>query len=532
MNRTLKINSPAVALKKLWERIPGYIKLTFFSAMIFGFLIHLFIITNKLPNYDDVGRLFSDFKDITNLGRWFAFAPSVISSDYSLPLVNGGLSILYIAISACLIAKMLKIRSAGYCILLSAIMVAFPTVTCTFFFMCVADVFICSLMLACLAVYFTWKYRLGFIVGIILLTLSLGVYQAYLGIAAGLFLALLAFDLLDGDKSKKTLITGLKYLCVLVAGLAAYMLIVKITSNNVTLSDYKGISTMGQISLAELPSLVIGAYKAVLGYFYYDNFNVHYGFMKYVFLATMLLSAALLIWLVIRRKFYARKLEVVLFFVFLILFPLGFNIIYVVSVVDPPHTLMIYGLTLLPIFSISLLQRVDSEFSGQTITSLKKAWIPLACWVIVAAIGLYTFGYGIKANQAYLRMDVAYQQGYAYSSTLITRIESVDGYTSDDEVVFIGNFRTGATFDDPTPRFSELNKMFGIVRNIPTMYNYEAFLSKYMNHTSKITKVTPDKLSDVPFDQDILKSMPVYPDDGSIRRSADGVIVVKFVNEK
>ena len=56
-------------------------------------------------------------------------------------------------------------------------------------------------------------------------------------------------------------------LLVLLAGMLLYMGIVKITAHFVTLSSYMGINEMGNLSLAQIPDLVLEAYQTYIRFF-------------------------------------------------------------------------------------------------------------------------------------------------------------------------------------------------------------------------------------------------------------------------
>ena len=93
-DRALK--TPYNCASRLWRRIPGYIRLTFASAVALGLVTHLYMFTNKLTNHDDIGHLFiADYG--TASGRWLL--PSILGLDgnFSMPWLIGLLSILCLA---------------------------------------------------------------------------------------------------------------------------------------------------------------------------------------------------------------------------------------------------------------------------------------------------------------------------------------------------------------------------------------------------------------------------------------------------
>ena len=57
-------------LNKKYKCLPRECKIAFISALLFGFLAHNYMFTNKLPNYDDI-RTLNGFGTTFKSGRWF-----------------------------------------------------------------------------------------------------------------------------------------------------------------------------------------------------------------------------------------------------------------------------------------------------------------------------------------------------------------------------------------------------------------------------------------------------------------------------
>ena len=108
-------------------KISNETKLAFWSALIFGFITHMYVITNMLFSPDSIGYYVSKNDKLTS-GRWFLYVPSAISSDYTLPWVIGVLSLLYIAISVVIIINIFELKTKTSKLLTSALIVTFPTI--------------------------------------------------------------------------------------------------------------------------------------------------------------------------------------------------------------------------------------------------------------------------------------------------------------------------------------------------------------------------------------------------------------------
>ena len=154
----------------------------FLSAILCGFFSHMVILTSDIPNHDGLDSLYFD-QNMTTSGRWFLGTACGISSFYSLPWLTGILAIVYIAVAAVFVVKLLKVEHPVFSALIGAMMVSFPSIASNFAYVFTFDGYMLALLLAVLSVYMVEKGKFGFVVGGILLAFSLGTYQAYLSVA-------------------------------------------------------------------------------------------------------------------------------------------------------------------------------------------------------------------------------------------------------------------------------------------------------------------------------------------------------------
>lgn len=273
-----EVKTPEHCLEKLRKRIPKYIQVTFIAAVVLGIATHLYMFVNKLPNHDDIGHLFS-FDYGTASGRWLLPVIARIDGHFSIPWIIGMISVLCLAGAACFTVSLLRIRSPLGCIAAAAIMVSFPTVTATFTYMFTAAPYFFCLLLAAFGAHAAVRFRPGWGIafGAMAITLSMGIYQSYLCVAAVLMVGALLFETLDGkDSFGRLFLRGVRMAGTLGCCVAVYMIIVCITTRNTGLVDYMGISNMGKLSLAELPWLILKSYER------------YYVFFRKILMATIL----------------------------------------------------------------------------------------------------------------------------------------------------------------------------------------------------------------------------------------------------
>lgn len=508
-DRHFFIPMPDAWFKRLADRVPKHTRVTFLSACVFGFLTHMFVFTNKLPNHDDIGHLFSDTYG-TASGRWLLPYVLQLDGDFSLPWLIGALSIIALAVAACTAVSVLRIRSCTGCALTSAVMVTFPAVTATFSYMFTSSAYFLALALACLAALVTVRRRLGFIAGALLTALSLGIYQSYISAAASLMTGALILQTLDGDKYKKLLISALKYAAALGAGIAIYFVLVKITSRSTGLVDYMGISDMGRLDVRALPSQLAEAYKSYFDFFLRNNIGAHFGFLRYMFALTGLATIFLAVYAL--RVGKAGFLRALLFFALAALYPLAANIIYVMGP-SRVHILMVYGMCTLLLAPVALIDYVAPAMRVQA-GNFRHALRALCCWIVSACIALAAYSYCIYDNKAYLKLELAYEQSYAYSVRLISAVERTEGYVPGMPVVLIGSAAASAG-PDPTPQLDEVD-LTGILdmEALLTSYTYGYFLKYYVGYGGYVYPSMSDVSKRLEM-KDEVKQMPVYPAPGS-----------------
>ena len=103
------VKVPEKVLKKLNSFILPEWKVCFLGAFIAGLLAHLYKITSWLPNWDSLVVRY-DAQNMIGLGRGFLPVAASLSSFYDLPFLNGIITILFHALGAVCIFKILRVR--------------------------------------------------------------------------------------------------------------------------------------------------------------------------------------------------------------------------------------------------------------------------------------------------------------------------------------------------------------------------------------------------------------------------------------
>lgn len=523
----IEFSTPEDRLLNLYRRIPRYIKLTFTSAVILGILVHLYIFSNKLPNHDDIGQLFgSPYGNAS--GRWLLPELLKIDGSFSMPWLIGVLSVILLAISACFTVNLFRIHRPLGCVLTSAILITFPTVASTFTYMFSADAYFLSLVLACSAVYVTNQYRFGFIGGIAAIIFSMGIYQSFFGVTAVMMVGVLILENLDGKKPFKLLMgKALIFVVTLSLGIIGYMITVKLTTRQIELVDYMGISHMGSISLSQLSQQIKSAYWAYYDFFIANSSLAQFSYLKYAFVLTAAATMGLCLY-IIREKNLSIK-NIVLLALLTAIYPLAGSVIYIMVPNAPVHLLMIYGMCYILIVPLSLEQYYIELINEKGTAAKSNWWLNLrtaCCWIIAGTMAVTAYSYAVYDNTAYLKMQLCYEQSYAYSIRLLSAIEDTEGYEENIPIILVGEALNKVEFK-PSPELDEI-QMTGVMdmKGLINSYTYGYFLRRFVG-MSNIVYDTETSLSEKYKAFNQIKQMPNYPAPGSIS-SVDEYIIVKF----
>ena len=258
-------------LKALWTRISPPQKAAFFGCLLSGYLVHLYVFTNIIPNSDGLSRIF-DPQQMTVSGRWFLHFASYFNGFTQMPAVIGLFSVLFLALAAALAVSLLGIRSRALSALSGALMAAFPAVGYTFLYLFTASAYCFAIFLAVLSVSLARRGRWHWLAGCLLLACSMGTYQAYVTVAIGLSLLVIFRETLDPSASfSATLRLGVRLMLFLAAGAVLYygILLVFLQVKDLELLSYLGMDAASSgYPFGQLPRLILDSYKQVVSFFF------------------------------------------------------------------------------------------------------------------------------------------------------------------------------------------------------------------------------------------------------------------------
>lgn len=517
------IPMPDTAFARFWSRLPAATKQSFFAGVVMGLVCHLYLFTNLIPNHDAVFHLFQcDYG--TASGRWFLPLVLAWDGDYNMPWLQGVLSLLCLAGTVSITTRLLRIEKPLAIVITAALCTAFPTVAATFTYMFTADAYFFGLFLAALAAYAVWRMPIwGLPLGTILLILSMGIYQSYFPVAAVLMVGALLFDCLEGRASfGRTLLRGVKMVATLALGIVVYMAVARLaTMASGGLSDYMGISSMGSLSLSELPELVRQSLESYETYFLQNELGWNFSFIPLLVIAAWVSGVVLLATLLLRRQ--VGVLRGMLALVLVLLYPLAGSLIHIMVAGAAVHDLMIYGLLYALILPLALASFAATH-ADEMGSLLRSALQSLMSWIVIASMALTAYNYIVTDNKAYLKMALGFTQIEAYSNRLATMIQSVPGYSPSLAVVLVGS-SNGDALLNVTPELSEITLTGALnMGTYRTQYSYGYLLNRFSALPNYVyLDDMPEEVSSAI--SGVSETMPVYPQQGCVQIAGDYIVV-------
>lgn len=511
---------PKLYLERLLDKaflFLGTYHIALFSGIFFGILAHGFVFANKLINHDEIYNLFGKGATIDS-GRWGLGALDSIFPNYSMPWVYGLLTVLLIAVSACLIAHIFAIHSRLLQGLLAGSIIVFPLWTSTFAFMFTSSSYGVAFLMAVLSVAFLrrnhpfyWICALG--CGIF----SVAIYQAYIAIIASLLVLSLIQDLLLEEDLLPAVRRGFFYVGFLILTLGLYYLAAQaiLVLKDVAFNKYA--SERNSFDLASLPRNLLLAYS----HFFSAIETGEHALVPTLFsqkLHRFCIAACGFLLLVL---FFVRRMKlsrILLVLALIAVFPLAVNCMYLFTPEAAIHTLVLCGFLSVSVFFIVIANLCLSVLpQNHSIDLLRQIVLSLLVFALFAMIISNTY----FANEAYLQLHLQYENTYAFYTSLISDIRMQPGFDEDTKLAVIGRWNYPDYF---FRKFNFTFQLFGHLNSSPTEYSMDRFMEYYVGFP--ISFVSRREAAEIQKSA-VFEQMPVYPYYGSIRM-LDNTLVVKL----
>ena len=423
------VSLPEKVLKKINSAILPQWKICFWAGILVGLLAHLYKITNWLPNWDSLVFRY-DPQNMLTIGRWFLPVVCSFSSFYDLPLLNGIIAILFHALSAVFICKILNVQKKMTAFLIGAVIVSFPTVTSVMMYNYVADGYSIAFFLSTLAAWLITKEKPQYVVAAVLIGLSAGIYQAYITVTIMLILIKLIDDILYQNtpigllfkKSVWMLLSG-------AAGMALYSIVLKVllTVFSTELLDYQGINSTASLAGIDLLSSLYVIKETFINCF----FDISNGINVYVTVNVLVVILTLIYYVyhIIKNRVYKNVGNLLAVSILGIMLIPGAGVLAFINADVDYHNLMRMGYVVFYLFFLILYERGTEK--TDTVILVK-------CWAVFLTALLLISNQIVISNVSYHKAQMAYEKSYGALIRIADRIEQTPKTDTCDKIVVLG----------------------------------------------------------------------------------------------
>ena len=478
------------------------------AALIFGFLAHGFAFANKLVNHDEVNALFSKGGSVV-LGRWGLCFMDNLFPNVSMPWIYGILTVFFLAVAVCVLACALPLKSRWAQVLAAGLVITFPSLTGIFGYMFTSTSYGLAFLLTALAVWFITRRGKWFpIAALGCLVFALSIYQAFVGLCAGVLVMVVIRRLLEGEDGKAVLREGLGYILFLALSLGLYYGIAQLALA-LTHQEMAGYATDGMaFSPLSLPTNALLAYRAFFSLFTSGTYCLVPTEFSRVLHGLLWLTAGILLIVRVREK-KRDALNLVLLIAALVLFPLAVCCIFLFIAPASIHTVVLYS-----VVDVYLLILMLAD-GCPPISRLRRAVLnalPVLC-ALVVTVNIYI------ANESYLTLHLRYENAYAFYTSLIADIKASPEFTQGSKLAVIGTWKDPSFYEE---HLGFTDTLTGVTGFKPDSYSKERFLEQYVGFT--VPFATQAEEAEIAVSPEFA-DMAVYPYYGSMKKIGDTFVV-------
>ncbi len=504
-------------LTRAARRVSRPVWLAMLSAFVTGLIVYGYAMTNITLCTGDAltNTIFNG--NLVWLGRWSSHWLSALSTDYSMPAVSTLLMIVSVTLLAGVAVSLLRIRSTFFALLSGAVLMCHPSVGAILHFLHNADAYMIAALLGAVAVWLSdrrpgWWWLL---IAVPMLTVGIGTYQATLSLAVALMFVRAVQRILEGSDDNRTLgLTAGRYAVLLVASVALYMVMVKVSTavSGTPLVDYQSTSSMGQFTAAEFVQNFIGCFRDFKQEITFLSFRPGYyvnGYSNYLFVA-LCIALIPLCYLLGKKKDWLRTIILSLLTVLSPVFLCCIRLANPVSV----ESRMTYSMAGLYLLGIVLLQQLSLLWKQLDAKRLMRLAGAAASWLMTAILIVAVFVWSVGINVDLYKGKLEYDHLLERCARYLERVEAAEGYEAGMPIYIIG---TPENAPQKTPQLAE-----------PKFYY--AFMVHYMDVPMPygIANAVNAAAADIQSGPDF-QDMPCWPEDGCVKR-VDDAMVVKLGN--
>ena len=509
---------PEKTLKKLNAKILPEWKACFIAALLVGLFAHLYKITNWLPNWDSLVFRY-DEQNMVSMGRWFLPVVCSFSSFYDLPFLNGILAIVFHALGAVVICRMLNIKKKITASLIGAVIVSFPTVTSVMMYNYVADGYSIAFFISCLAALYMTKEKPRYLLSAVLIALSVGIYQAYITVTIMLVLLYLIDEMIFKNASFKVIIKKIvSMLLTGILGVALYGIILKVILGimSIELIDYQGASSTASLSNFD----ILASLYVIKETFRKCFFDLSGGLNVYVVLNAVVLIFTALYYIIsiIKNKVYKNPANLVMVIILGVMLIFGAGALAFVNPSVDYHNLMLMGYAMFYLLFLIIYERGEET---------KEKHSVVKCWSVLLIAFIIIANQVVIANVSYHKAQIAYEKSYGVLVRIADRIEQTPENEKCDKILVVGALDNSDAYSvNLTPDITGITDGY-IIRKDDEIVGQSVLASALNDYCGKNFKFLSGEEKKNLIQSEEVQAMEVWPSKNCVA-VIDDTIVIKL----
>ena len=248
------------------------------NIAIFTFFISIFayadMFINTIPNPDNY--FFNEYFIAgiweISLGRFIVQYIDKITYGMNTSIIISIIAIAIFILNIVLICRIFEINNTVVSCIVSILIMLSPKILSFLMYYFVSEVYAVGMLLCSLAIYLYKLNKRNFILSIICIVLSLGIYQSSIAHLAVLSLILILYFVMNHEDNLYKKIFWLILIDIL--GIVFYYVIMKLVLklNNIELSNYRGVGDVSIVNMiTNLPYSFVRTYRDFYEYFFVDH---------------------------------------------------------------------------------------------------------------------------------------------------------------------------------------------------------------------------------------------------------------------
>ncbi len=509
---------PEQFFKKMRASILPQWNVCFFSALITGLFAHLYKITNWLPNWDSLVFRY-DPQNMISAGRWFLPVVCSFSSFYDLPFLNGLISIVFHALGAVFVCRILHVQKYITAAIIGAVLVSFPTVTSVMMYNYVADGYAISFFLAVLAAWYMTREKPRYLLASVLIALSSGIYQAYITVTIMLILIHLIDSMMFKEMSFRVALKKCIFMLLSgIFGVVLYWIILQgcLSVFSIELLDYQGIKSSVSLSGINLADSLYVIKETFISCF----FDLSGGLNVYVALngIVFVLTAFYYLKIVVTRKIYKKIPDLMMILLLGVLLIFGACALAFINAGVDYHNLMRMGYAVFYLFFVLIYER------GSEKTEVGSS---VRCWTVLIIAAVLVFNQTVISNVSYHKAQMAYEKSYGMLIRIADRIEQIPESRDCDRVLVIGSLEDSKAYSvNLTPDMTGITDGY-IIRADDESVGQSVLCSALNDYCGTDYQFISGEEKDDLLQRDDIQSMGVWPAADCVA-VIDDIVIIKL----